>query len=194
MSYLLFGKAGASNHDILPAFPIKFLMMSVILKTKRLILREFVVTDATFMLTLMNDPTWLKYIGDRKVHTIFEAEQYLLKGALNSYRVNGYGFYLVLLRDTLEPIGTCGLAKRDFLEAPDFGFAFLPAYTGHGLAFEVAKANLEFARDELGISELLAITLPENGRSNRLLERLGFSFDQARHEDGEEVSLYRITL
>lgn len=168
--------------------------MAVILETERLVLRKFGVADAAFMLKLMNDPSWLKYIGDRNVHSIAEAEQYLIHGALNSYEVNGFGFYIVLLRDTLEPIGTCGLAQRDFLESPDFGFAFLPEYTGIGLAYEVAKANLDFAGKGLGLKELLAITLPTNERSIRLLEKLGFSYDRSLDEAGEEVSLYRKSL
>ena len=168
--------------------------MAVILETERLILRKFVVGDAAFMLQIMNDPTWLKYIGDRNVHSVRDAEEYLINGAMQSYEANGFGFYIVLLRESLEPIGTCGLAKRDFLDLPDFGFAFLPSYTGKGFAFEVAEASLTFAGDELGLKELLAITLPKNERSIRLLEKLGFSFVKSFNEANEVVSLYRIAL
>jgi RimJ/RimL family protein N-acetyltransferase len=165
--------------------------MSVILETERLILRRFVVEDASFLLTLVNDPTWLKYIGDRNVHTLQEAEQYLLQGAIESYNTNGFGFYIVLLKDSLIPIGTCGLAQRTFLDTPDFGFAFLPDYTGMGLAYEVASANLKYAKEVLGLEELVAITIPENRKSIRLLEKLGFWFDKALLENGEKICLYR---
>lgn len=168
--------------------------MSVILETERLILRRFVVEDAPFMLALLNDPAWLKYIGDRDVHTLEAAEQYLLKGAIESYITNGFGFYIVMLKDSHTPIGTCGLAKRDFLNTPDFGFAFLPEYTGKGLAYEVASANLVYAKEILGLTELVAITLPKNDRSIRLLEKLGFSFDKTYMDNEEKVSLYRILL
>lgn len=97
----------------------------------------------------------------------------------------------MLLKNSLQPIGTCGLTIRPFLDAPDFGFAFLPAFTGQGYAYEVALANLSYARDDLGINELLAITLPENERSIRLLEKLNFRFEKNFMEDDDEVSLYR---
>jgi ribosomal-protein-alanine N-acetyltransferase len=109
--------------------------VNIIHETERLILRYFEVTEAPFILTLINTPSWLQFIGDRNVHTIQEAERYLFGGAIESYETNGFGFYLVQLKENLEPIGTCGLAKRSFLETPDFGFAFLPAYTGRGYAF-----------------------------------------------------------
>ena len=165
--------------------------MDILLETERLILRHFVVEDAPFMLSLVNDPAWLQYIGDRNVHTIPEAEQDLLKGAIESYETNGFGFYMVLLKDSLIPIGTCGLAKRDFLDTPDFGFAFLPEYTGKGLAYEVASANMAYAKEILGLTDLVAITLPNNEKSIRLLEKLGFWLDKNFLDHGEEVSLYR---
>ncbi len=166
--------------------------MKTILETERLILRNFDVADAPFMLELVNHPTWLKYIGDRKVYTLEDAERYLLQGSIASYQENGFGFYLVLLKDHLTPIGTCGMAKRPFLEAPDFGFAFLPEYTGLGYAYEVASANLAYAKNKLQISELLAITVPENQRSIHLLEKLGFRFEKIFLEADEEVCLYRL--
>ncbi len=168
--------------------------MAVILETERLILREFVIEDAPFMLKLVNDPSWLKYIGDRNVHSIEDAEQYVLNGALKSYATLGFGFYVVVWKHSQLLIGTCGLTKRDFLDIPDFGFAFLPEFTGKGYAFEAAEATLAYAGSALGIKELAAITLPLNTRSIRLLLKLGFAFKKSLFEDREQLDLYRITL
>ncbi len=167
--------------------------MAVILETERLILRHFEVRDAPFILALVNDPAWLKYIGDRHVHSIEQAEAYILNGAIKSYKDHGFGFYIVLLKESNIPIGTCGLAKRPFLDTTDFGFAFLPEYTGKGLAFEMASANLAYAIEVLDMTALIAITLPDNERSIRLLEKLGFKFEKTFMEEEEEVSLYRFT-
>ena len=164
--------------------------MVQILETERLILRQFELTDAPFMFALANEPAWLKYIGDRKIYSVEAAESYIRNGSMKSYADHGFGFYVVVLKDGMIPIGTCGLAQRDFLKVPDFGF--LAAYRGKGYAFEVASANLTYARTVLKIRELVAITLPSNEKSIRLLEKLGFAFSETYLEDKEELSLYRL--
>src|SRR6187200_59701 len=102
--------------------------MKVVLETDRLNLREYTIEDAPFLLRLVNDPAWLLHIGDRKVYTIEDAERYLLDGSIKSYLDHGFGFWKVELKSTGEPMGSAGLAKRDYLEDVDLGFAFLPEY------------------------------------------------------------------
>ena len=100
-------------------------MMEIVIKTQRLILRKFTLDDAAFMLKLLNTPTWLRFIGDRNVKTLEEAEQYLLNGNIRSYQEHGFGFYVVVIKETQESIGICGIVKREGLEDVDIGFAFL---------------------------------------------------------------------
>lgn len=164
--------------------------MALILETERLGLRRFMEEDAPFMLRLLNEPSWIQFIGDRNVHTIAEAEQYLLKGAIESYSSHGFGFYIVLLKDKLNPIGTCGFAKRPYLDRPDFGFAYLPEYTGQGYAYEMATATLAYGRDVLKLEELCAITTPNNVRSISLLEKVGFHLEKSIMENDEELYLF----
>ena len=161
--------------------------MNSILQTSRLIVRKFTTDDAPFMLQLLNDPTWIRYIGDRNVHTIEEAEKYLLDGSLKNYQNHGFGFYMVCHRESGAPIGTCGFTKRDFLSHPDFGFAFLPEYTGQGYAIETAVATMAYAEEVLKLERLVAITLPDNIRSIHLLIKVGFRFEKAIIVEGEEL-------
>ncbi len=161
--------------------------MNSILQTSRLIVRRFTTDDAPFMLQLLNDPTWIRYIGDRNVHTIEDAEKYLLDGSLKNYQNLGFGFYMVCHRESGAPIGTCGFTKRDFLSHPDFGFAFLPEYTGQGFAIETAVATMAYAEEVLKLDRLVAITLPDNIRSIHLLIKIGFRFEKAILVEGEEL-------
>lgn len=94
-----------------------------IFETERLILREFSTSDTAFILVLLNTPSWQKFIGDKNVHSIDDAERYLIDGPLKSYRENGFGLWLVLLKESNTPVGMCGLIKRDYLDAIDIGFA-----------------------------------------------------------------------
>lgn len=162
-----------------------------ILETDRLILREFSTTDAEFILTLVNTPTWQQFIGDKNVHSIEDAEQYLIDGPLNSYRENGFGLWLVLLKGSNKPIGMCGLVKRDYLENVDIGFALMPDYEGLGYGFEMADATIKHSRNNLQISLVVAITDVNNSSSIKILNKLGLHFERnVISAEGDEVLLF----
>ncbi|MCX6218046.1 GNAT family N-acetyltransferase [Spirosoma sp.] len=162
------------------------------LLTERLLLTEFTVDDAAFVLTLLNTPSWLEFIGDRGVRTLDDAHQYIVNGPLKSYELMGYGSYVVRLKVTEQPIGMCGLFKRETLDAPDIGFAFLPGYTGTGYGFEAASAVIAYARETFGSSRILGFTSPANQPSIHLLEKLGLRFERKfmYKADGEESLLF----
>ncbi|NVO10705.1 MAG: GNAT family N-acetyltransferase [Bacteroidales bacterium] len=164
----------------------------MILETERLALREFTLNDTEFIVNLLNSPGWLEFIGDRNVKNTDQAKDYLLNGAIKSYQENGFGLSLVELKHSKTPIGMCGLLKRDYLDNPDIGFAFLPDYTGKGYAFEVAKATINYAKDSLNIPCVMAITIPTNKRSINLLERVGLKFIKiiTSQANDEELMLF----
>jgi [ribosomal protein S5]-alanine N-acetyltransferase len=164
--------------------------MSAILDTERLVLRKLTVNDAGFIAGLLNTPTWLRFIGDRGVRTIADAQSYIMKGPLISYTVHGFGLYLVELKATAQSIGMCGILKRDSLEVPDIGYALLPEFENKGYAYEVASATVDHAFKELHLLKLAAITDIDNDRSVRLLERLDFKFQKMLEIDGKELMLF----
>ena len=159
-----------------------------VLETERLSLRQFTVDDAQFILTLLNDPSFLRYIGDKQVRNLKDAEAYILNGPVASYERNGFGLYLVELKASYTPIGMCGFLKRDELPDPDIGFAFLPEFWSKGFAFEAATALLKDTRNQ----RILAITSLDNEASIKLLERLEFRFERVMKlaADREEVKLF----
>jgi RimJ/RimL family protein N-acetyltransferase len=149
-----------------------------ILQTERLSLRRFTADDAEFILTLLNEPSFLRYIGDKQVRTLEDARQYILNGPVASYEQNGFGLRLVELTESHTPIGMSGLIKREELPHPDIGFAFLPGFWNKGFAFEAATAVLQDGGERLRLQRILAITSPDNDSSIKLLERLGFRFEE----------------
>jgi RimJ/RimL family protein N-acetyltransferase len=161
--------------------------MNYILETERLRLREFTLNDTEFIIELLNSPGWLQYIGDRNVTTEQEAAAYLQNGPLKSYQQNGFGLSLVEKKDDKKAIGMCGIIKREQLTNPDIGFAFLPLNTGHGYAFEIARATLSYAKNKLQLPIIWAITVAANSKSIQLLEKLGLSFvEPFKFPDSEE--------
>jgi RimJ/RimL family protein N-acetyltransferase len=162
-----------------------------VLETDRLILRWLTVEDAAFILELVNDPSWLQFIGDRGVRTLEDARNYILKGPVEMYGRLGFGLYLVELKDEGVPIGMCGLIKRDSLKDVDIGFAFLPSFRGRGYAYEAASAVLAYGKSTLGLERIVAIVSPGNDRSIRLLEKLGLQFEQrVQLSERDEVKLF----
>lgn len=141
--------------------------------SERLILRELNTDDAPFILELLNDPDFHRYIGDRGIRTLDDAENYIQQGPAVSYAQHGHGLYLVMRREDEAKLGICGLIKRDTLPCEDIGYAFLPAWRGQGYGIEAAQAAIKDGREWLGIERVIAIVTPGNERSVALLGKLG---------------------
>ncbi len=163
-----------------------------VLRTRRLILGDLSFDDAKFIVELLNDDSFLRYIGDKGVRTIADAQEYLRNGPMDSYRRHGFGLLLVRLLSDATRIGICGLVQRSGLDYPDVGFALLPEFRRHGYASEAAAAVIEHARTGLALKRILGITNPANHGSIRLLERAGFAFERRLRllPDTDEINLY----
>jgi ribosomal-protein-alanine N-acetyltransferase len=163
----------------------------IVLQTERLTLRELDGNDAPFILELLNEAGFLRYIGDKGVRDLDDARDYIARGPVDSYRRNGFGLYASCLKEGAA-IGICGLVKRDALADPDLGFAFLSRYGSRGYAVESARAVMEFARGQLQLPRIVAITSPDNSRSIAVLEKVGLNFDRFIHlsESAPAVRLF----
>ena len=163
-----------------------------ILETERLVLRQLSTDDAEFIIELLNQPSFLRYIGDKGVRNSEDAVRYIQTGPQASYERFGFGLYLVELKETGASIGICGLLKRDSLPDVDVGFAFLPEFWSQGYAFESAAAVMTYGREALGLRRIVAITSPDNDASIRLLEKIGLRFERMikLSEDQPEVRLF----
>lgn len=165
------------------------------MNTARLRLRRLTQEDAPFVLQLVNEPSWLRYIGDRGVRTLDDAQVYLAKGPLEMYQRLGFGLLLVELAEDGTPLGLCGLIKRDTLPDVDLGFAFLPGHWGKGYAREAAAAVLADGASSFGLQRVVAITSLDNQRSIQLLEKIGFRFERViGGPEGSQLRLFAVDL
>lgn len=166
-----------------------------VIETARLRLRRMTLDDAAFVLQQVNTPGWLANIGDRHVHSIHDAKRYIRDNIISPYAALGFGMNLVELKSTRAPIGMCGLVQRTALPDPDLGFALLESQWGRGLALEAGAAVLAHAWQDLGLKRVLAITAPDNVRSDRVLRRLGFVLhpEVYRTAEGEALRCYQVT-
>ena len=165
-----------------------------ILQTERLSLRRFSLDDAEFIVLLLNDPDFLRFIGDKGVRTAEDARRYLLTGPIDSYTRHGFGLWLVELQGAGTPIGMCGLLKRDTLPDVDIGFAFLPRYRSQGYAVESAAAVLDHGRRLLGLRRIVAIANDDNAGSIRVLEKIGMRFDRMIRLTADEPEIRLLAI
>lgn len=164
----------------------------IVLRSERLELREFELDDAAFILDLLNEPAFLRFIGDKGVRTLADARAYLEQGPMDSYRRFGFGLYLASLGQGGTPIGMCGLVKREGLADVDVGFAFRSRYWSRGYAAEATRAVLAYGRVSLGLERIVAIVAPENRASIAVLKKSGLEFERLIRlsPEGRELKLF----
>jgi RimJ/RimL family protein N-acetyltransferase len=163
-----------------------------VLETARLVLTQLGDPDAEFIRGLLNEPSFLRFIGDRGVRTTDDARRYIQDGPVASYARYGFGLLRVGLKSDDTPIGICGVLRRDTLPEPDLGFSLLPAYWSNGYAYEAASAVMQHASGTLGVGRILAITSVDNESSIRLLGKLDFRFERLIRlgDDAAELRLF----
>ncbi len=163
-----------------------------VIETDRLTLRKFTEDDAAFILRLLNEPSFLEYVGDKGVRTLDDARQYIREGPVASYKQHGFGLYLVQHDKDGSSIGMCGLLKRDTLDDPDIGFGFIPEFWSQGFATEAARAVLDRAKSQHGLSRVVAITASHNSASIQVLKNIGLRFEKTLclSEGSPEIFLF----
>jgi RimJ/RimL family protein N-acetyltransferase len=167
-----------------------------VLETGRLVLRWLTEDDAPFILGLLNEPSFLQYIGDKGVRTVDDARRYIVDGPMASYARHGFGLNLVVRKEDGAPLGMCGILKRDALPDPDIGYALLPAHWSKGYAYEAGAAVLQLGREQFGLRRIVAIVSPGNESSKTLLRRLGMQYETTIQLPGEDhgVDLFAIEM
>ena len=148
-------------------------------RASRIELRELVAADAPFILELLNQRSFIEHIADRGVRTLDDAQAWIDGGPRAMYAAQGHGLYRIGRLADDEPLGICGLIRRDILPLPDLGYALIDRHAGQGYALEAAQLALTDGVERLGFRAVLAIVSPGNARSVALLGKLGF------HSEGD---------
>jgi RimJ/RimL family protein N-acetyltransferase len=163
---------------------------AMIIETNRLQLSKVTKDDASFILALLNTPLWIKFIGDRGVRTVEDAQKYIQEKIIKGYEDNGFGMYIIKLKNGDTPIGLSGLVKRPTLEDVDIGYALFDDFTGKGYAFEATKGVYNYGKTSLGLKRIVAIVNQDNKLSIKLLEKLGFYFEKMIISGEDELRFY----
>jgi ribosomal-protein-alanine N-acetyltransferase len=161
------------------------------LESDRLIIKDAAVEEASFYFELFNDPDWITYINDKGLRTVEQTKTYLENILPKNALLNGLGFFTVISKETNEPIGMTSALQRDKLDFIDVGYALLPKGRGKGYASEATLLMMDYIKDTFKQEKVYAFTLPENEKSKRLLENLGYKYIGKQSVfDGEEDCVY----
>ena len=154
------------------------------IETNRLLLRPIGLDDVEFMLKLINCPGFIRFIGDRKVRTVDQANSYLQNMLINP----DISYWVVETKDNSVSVGVVTWVKRDFLPSPDIGYALLPEYEGYGYALESSQAWLAYQQKTH--KTVLAICQDDNLASIKLLQKLHFTLEDVFEIDGHIMHRY----
>jgi RimJ/RimL family protein N-acetyltransferase len=167
-----------------------------VLETSRLSLHEFERSDAPFLLEVMNQPDYHRYIGDRGLRTVGDAETYIRERLISEYKKRGFGFWLVRRKDGMTPVGFAGIVVRDELDEPDVGYAIHESFAGHGYAEEATRGILKYIAELLDFPVICAITDPHNKASINVLMKCGFQFNRQAlvFADEAELNIYKFVF
>ena len=146
------------------------------------------------MYALNSDPDVIRYAEATPVKNVDEAMQRVEQGPLSDYRKYGYGRFAVEWKETGEVIGFCGIKYLPEINLPEVGYRYLKEYWGRGIGTEAARACVEFAREDLGISKLIALIVPENVGSIRVAEKLGMTCGPLIHIYDTDAYQYEMML
>ncbi|MEZ5308745.1 MAG: GNAT family N-acetyltransferase [Pyrinomonadaceae bacterium] len=160
------------------------------IETERLVLRELGPGDEEFICELVNEPDWIRYIGDRGVKNEADAANYIKAGPAKMYEEFGHGLWAMEAKETDEAVGICGVLKRPDMDLPDLGFAVLSKFRRRGYSLEASKASLVYCADRFGYKSFAAITTLDNAASGALLEKLDFEFRENIEVGKETLRLF----
>lgn len=147
----------------------------IMISSKRLLLREFVPEDADSLFPILSDKETMAFypapFSKEKV------ENWIRK-SIDSYQQNGFGLWAVILKETNELIGDCGITLQEIegKQLPELGYHIRKDHWNKGFATEAAKAVMEFAFCTCNLPRLYTYTSTENEPSKIVAIKNGMSF------------------
>jgi RimJ/RimL family protein N-acetyltransferase len=161
-----------------------------LLETERLALRPWTLLDLPTAVPLYTDPVLMRHMGDRPLTAA--AVEGALRATIARYETHGLGFQALLLRDTGEIIGHCGVQTWEGTTDVELGWLLARRHWGKGYATEAATAVRDWGFANLKVPRLVAVADPENERSIAVMERIGMARVGPADYKGHEVVMYEV--
>lgn len=151
-------------------------------------MRRFTPDDLDELVALRTDPEVRRYLGDQSRERVEQRLQYYI----SHYEPHGFGVWAVILKETGQMIGWCGLMFLDETPEVEVGYGVAREYWGKGLMTEAAHACLRYGFEKVGLERIVAVAMPENQASRRIMEKLGMRYEKMVHHYGHDLVYYAI--
>lgn len=151
-------------------------------------MRRFTLDDLDELVRLRSDPEVMRYIGKQSREKVEQRLRYYI----SHYESHGLGMWAVIHKRTGAMIGWCGLVFLDGTQEVEVGYGVARDYWGQGLMTEAARASLRYGFEKLGLERIVAVAMPENSASRRIMEKLGMRYEKMAHHYGHELVYYAI--
>ena len=165
---------------------------NLFIETERLLIRPFKMEDIEPSYIMNLDAEVSRYTGDGGIVSKEEIERRIVENVFGDYEKHGFGRLAVELKGENKFIGFTGLKYLEDMDEVDLGYRFMKEYWGKGIATESAKACVNLGFNKLGLKRLIAMVLPENIGSIRVLEKLNFEFEKEIIEDNQLAKIYSL--
>ena len=166
--------------------------MALILETERLLIRELTRDDLPWLIENRSDPEVNKYLGGTRLQNP-EALTKRLEFYLDCYEKFGFGSCVMIWKETGEPIGTSGLQPLGDTGEIEVGYNLAKKFWRQGIGFECARAWLEHGFTKCGLERIVAVAVPENAGSIRIMEKCGMTYEKTEEHYGEQCVFYAVS-
>ena len=162
------------------------------IESERLIFRKFTLDDLPMLIEQRSDPEVNKFLGGTKLQNP-EALAKRIRFYISCYDTHGFGSCAMIWKPTGEMIGSAGLQPLDGSDDIEVGYSMIREYWGKGIGTEAARAWLEHGFRDHGLDRIVAIAVPENLASRRIMEKLGMRYEKTEMHYGSECVFYAIS-
>ena len=161
--------------------------------TERLFLRPFALGDLDDYAAILADPEVGRWLPKGTGYTKREVKKWLYM-IIKHYVEDGFGPLAMVLRESGEFIGSCGLRRLPETGEVEVLYEVARKHWGKGLASEGARGSVDFGFREMGLDRIIGLTKPENLPSQKVLENAGLSFLRMAPYYGFECAVYEILV
>jgi ribosomal-protein-alanine N-acetyltransferase len=149
------------------------------------------MADLNDLLAIRSDPEVMRFIGAGQPHSMDQVRG-ALENVISVWRQHGFGRWAIVHKADKKMIGWCGLAFLDNTDEIEIGYGIAKEYWGKGLTTEAAAASIRFGFEELKLNRIVAVAMPENIASRRIMEKIGMKFEKTGHWYEAELVYYVI--
>ena len=152
-----------------------------ILQIDRLIMEPLQFSDLDSLAAIWSNPEVTKFLPSRGVPIPREKTEKALASFIEHWQKLGYGIWKILEDESDKMVGYGGLRYLEELNEVELLYGLAKEYWGKGIATRAANASVLFGFNQANLDRIIALALPENEASKKVIEKTGFKYEKQIH-------------